>query len=111
MKTVGSNWSNMLLVCGKCSKKLDGGFGPKGRTPLAKALRNELGLRKGRKASAGIVEVKCLGVCPRGAITAVNGAAPGEWLLVRPGADIPTFADSLFSTARDGDDRILPRQA
>ena len=29
----------------------------------------------GRKAAAGIIEVNCLGVCPRGAVTVVNGAA------------------------------------
>ena len=73
---VGAAWENTLLICAKCSKRMDGGFGPKGRTPLAKALRKHLGLKKGRKASLGIVEVKCLGVCPRGAVTVVNGAAP-----------------------------------
>lgn len=92
---VGANWENTLLVCAKCSRRMDGGFGPKGRTPLAKALRKHLGLKKGRKASLGIVEVKCLGVCPRGAVTVVNGAAPGEWALVRAGADMNAVALGL----------------
>jgi len=92
---VRSNWSNAVLVCAKCSKKLDGGFGPRGRTPLAKALRKQLGLKKGRKAAAGIVEVKCLGVCPRGAVTVVNGAAAREWLLVPEGADVGAVAEDL----------------
>ncbi|UZK66526.1 (2Fe-2S) ferredoxin domain-containing protein [Sphingomonas sp. M1-B02] len=92
---VRSNWSNAVLVCAKCSKKLDGGFGPKGRTPLAKALRKHLGLKKGRKGAAGIVEVKCLGVCPRGAVSVVNGAASREWLLVPEGADLTALADAL----------------
>ncbi len=96
MKTsVRSNWSTSVLVCAKCSKKLDGGFGPKGRTPLAKALRKHLGLRKGRKGAAGIVEVKCLGVCPRGAVTVVNGAASREWLLVPERADLDAVAEEL----------------
>lgn len=96
MKThVRSNWDNAVLVCSKCSKKLDGGFGPGGRMPLAKALRKYLGLKKGRKAGAGIVEVKCLGVCPRGAVTVVNGAASREWLLVPKGADMGELADEL----------------
>ena len=38
-------------------------------------------MRKGRKGALGIVEVKCLGVCPKGAVTVVNAAAPGEWML------------------------------
>ncbi|WP_213979914.1 (2Fe-2S) ferredoxin domain-containing protein [Sphingomonas sp. dw_22] len=92
---VRSNWDNAILVCAKCSKKLDGGFGPKGRTPLAKALRKYLGLKKGRKAGAGIVEVKCLGVCPRGAVTVVNGAASRDWLLVPARADMAELADEL----------------
>ncbi|KRC78260.1 hypothetical protein [Sphingomonas sp. Root241] len=96
MKTgIRSNWSNAVLVCAKCSKKLGGGFGPKGRTPLAKALRKHLGLKKGRKGAAGIVEVKCLGVCPRGAVTVVNGAQSRDWLLVREGADLDTVAGEL----------------
>jgi predicted metal-binding protein len=93
--SVRSNWSTSVLVCAKCSKKLDGGFGPKGRTPLAKALRKHLGLRKGRKGAAGIVEVKCLGVCPRGAVTVVNGAASREWLLVPERADLDAVAEEL----------------
>jgi predicted metal-binding protein len=92
---VRSNWSNAVLVCAKCSKKLDGGFGPKGKTPLAKALRKHLGLKKGRKGAAGIVEVKCLGVCPRGAVTVVNGAQAREWLLVPEGADLGGVAAEL----------------
>jgi predicted metal-binding protein len=95
LKTVRSDWSSTLLVCKKCSKRLDGGFGPKGRTPLAKALRKHLGLKKGRKGRVGIVEVKCLGVCPRGAVTVVNGKAPGEWALVKAGADLDQVVDGL----------------
>ncbi len=93
--SVRSNWSNAVLVCSKCSKKLDGGFGPKRKTPLAKALRKHLGLKKGRKGAAGVVEVKCLGVCPRGAVTVINGAQAREWLLVPEGADLDAVAAEL----------------
>jgi predicted metal-binding protein len=95
LRTVRSNWSEAVLVCAKCSKKLDGGFGPKGKTPLAKALRKALGLKKGRKGAAGVVEVKCLGVCPRGAVTVVNGSASREWLLVPAGGDLAAVGDAL----------------
>src|SRR5436305_880580 len=95
LKSVRSDWSNTLLVCRKCSKRLSGGFGPKGRTPLAKALRKYLDVKKGRKGTLGIVEVKCLGVCPRGAVTVVNGKAPGEWMLVKAGADLDGIADAV----------------
>lgn len=87
-----ANWSNTVLVCAKCSKRLGGGFGPKGRQPLGKALRKHLGLGKGRKAAAGVVDVKCLGVCPRGGVTMVNAAASREWLIVPAGADLDEVA-------------------
>lgn len=92
---VRSNWQSAVLVCRKCSKKLDGGFGADGGERLAKALRRHLALKKGRKAAAGIVEVNCLGICPKGAVTVVNGAAAREWLLVRPGSDMDELARSL----------------
>lgn len=92
---VRSNWDHAVLVCRKCSKKLDGGFGPDGDERLTKALRRHLSLKKGRKASAGIVEVNCLGVCPKGAVTVINGAQSREWLLVKPGADLDELARGL----------------
>lgn len=95
MKHVRANWSDAVLVCAKCSKKLDGGFGSNGKARLAKALRKHLGLKKGRKGAAGVVEVKCLGVCPRGAVTVVNGAAAREWLLVPEGANLDDVAAEL----------------
>ncbi|MFC3440490.1 (2Fe-2S) ferredoxin domain-containing protein [Sphingobium rhizovicinum] len=92
---VQANWRNVALICRKCSKKLDGGFGPHGDERLAKALRRHLSLKKGRKASAGLVEVNCLGVCPKGAVTVVDGADSRQWLLVRPGADLDELATTL----------------
>jgi predicted metal-binding protein len=98
---VSSNWSNVVLVCRKCSKKLDGGFGPDGKARLAKALRKHLSLKTGRKAAAGILEVNCLGICPRGAVTVVDGAASRDWLLVRPGADLDDLTEALNLQTRE----------
>lgn len=89
---VRSNWSSAVLVCARCSRKLGGGFGPKGKQPLGKALRKHLGLKKGRKAEAGVVDVKCLGVCPRDAVTMVNASASREWLIVPAGTDLDEVA-------------------
>jgi predicted metal-binding protein len=99
---VRSNWQNAVLVCRKCSKKLDGGFGADGNERLAKTLRKHLALKKGRKATAGIIEVNCLGVCPKGAVTVVNGAQAREWLLVRRGADLDELAQTLGLASADG---------
>lgn len=95
LKSVRSDWATALLVCRKCSKRLGGGFGPKGRTPLAKALRKELGVGKGRKGKFGVVEVKCLGVCPRGGVTIVDGANPGEWKIVPARHNIEEIVSAL----------------
>ena len=85
--TVTSRWERTILVCAKCSKRLDGGFGKKDKQSLAKLLRRRLGIKLWRKARVGIVEVKCLGVCPRGAVTVVDAAEPGRWRLVPKGTD------------------------
>ncbi len=92
MKRAKSEWAGALLVCAKCSKKLGGGFGPKGRERLAKALRREPGFGKGRKAVVGVVEVKCLGLCPKDAVTVVDTRRPGEWLVVPAGSNVTELA-------------------
>ncbi|WP_375427727.1 (2Fe-2S) ferredoxin domain-containing protein [uncultured Sphingomonas sp.] len=100
MKTIiRSNWERAFLVCGKCSGKLGGGFGPKGRTPLAKALRTELGIGKGRKARIGATEVKCLGVCPKRAVMAIDSADVRTWHMIPAGADIAEVARTLLGDA------------
>jgi predicted metal-binding protein len=92
---VKSHWQRTILVCSKCSKKLGGGFGKNDGQSLAKALRGHLGLKRGRKAPIGIVEVKCLGICPRGAVTMVDAAEPGRWQLVEKGTALAQVAEAL----------------
>ncbi|HEX7693855.1 MAG TPA: (2Fe-2S) ferredoxin domain-containing protein [Sphingomonas sp.] len=92
---LASRWSGAILVCSKCSKRLGGGFGPKGKTGLGKALRKRFGLRKGRKSPVGLIEVKCLGVCPKAAVTLVDTRHPDVWRLVPKGADIDNLGRDL----------------
>ena len=94
IRTARSGWRDVVLVCGKCSKKLDGGFGPKRKRSLAKALRDALGV-KGRKAARGVVETKCLGVCPKRAVMVVAGAEPGAWLVVPEGMPVDAVIERL----------------
>lgn len=90
-----SNWQGAVLVCGKCSKRVGGGFGKKGKTPLAKALRKFLGMGKKRRDRLGVVETRCLGVCPRDAVVVVDSRAAQHWLLVKPGTPIEAVAARL----------------
>jgi predicted metal-binding protein len=99
-KSVRADWRAVVLVCGKCTRKVDGGFGEKGRTPLVKALRKWIGKGKGRKAGAGIYEVPCLKICPKAAVTVVNGAEPGKWLIVDAGTPVKDVADRLGLVGR-----------
>ncbi|MEG3166013.1 (2Fe-2S) ferredoxin domain-containing protein [Sphingomonas sp. PB2P19] len=103
IRLVRANWADAVLVCGKCSKKLDGGFGKGGRTPLAKALRKELGLKKGRKATLGVVETKCLGVCPKNAVVVMDAAQPDRWLVVPARTDLSAVETMLFRSSAPSD--------
>ena len=91
---VRSNWRHALLVCAKCSKKLDGGFGPK-QQKLAKALRRELQAKKGRKSHTGVVEVPCLDVCPKGGVVVVDTRCLNVWRIVRPEAKLAQIVEEI----------------
>jgi predicted metal-binding protein len=95
MRKVKADWQAAILVCGKCTRKIDGGFGAKGKTSLAKALRKLGNRKKGRKASLGIIETGCLKICPKDAVVAINGARTRDWLIIRRGTDIPEAAAAL----------------
>jgi predicted metal-binding protein len=74
---------------------LGGGFGPKRKTRLAKALRKHLGGKKGRKGTLGIVEVDCLSICPKNAVTVVRSDDLLNWVLVKPGMPMEKVAEAL----------------
>ena len=88
VKTAKTEWRQVVLVCRKCQKKLDGGFGPDGDKSLKKALRKYLKAGKGKKAELAIKETDCFDVCPKGAVVAVNAAEPKALLIVPAGADL-----------------------
>jgi predicted metal-binding protein len=88
--TIPTPFQDVVLVCRKCSKKLDGGFGPDGDETLGKALKHVL-RQSGRRRTVRVIETKCLGLCPRGAVTALRGSRPGEMLAVPRGSDPETI--------------------
>ena len=86
IETVAAPWEGVALVCRKCTKKLDGGFGPKGKHKLAKALR--AGLKDaGRRRALRVIEVGCLGLCPKDAVTVTGPLQPDRVLAVSRGSD------------------------
>jgi len=85
VRLVETGWSEVLLICRKCSKKLKGGFGPEGRDTLRTALRGRL-RESGRRGEVGLIEVKCFGVCPKGAVTVAMASEPGVLRIVPKGS-------------------------
>ena len=84
-----AKWRASILVCAKCEKKLDKkGFGEKGKQRLSKLLRKRAGGGKGRKAGVGVTSTGCLKVCPRYAVTVVDGARPRDWMIVQMGTPV-----------------------
>ncbi len=94
-RTARARWSGVVLVCRKCSRKIGGGFGPDRDKPLGRALRKHLGIGKGPKAAAGIIEVSCLDLCPKRAVAVVDARHPDRWLVVPPGMDLDVLAHDL----------------
>lgn len=95
MKPVRSNWQGAILVCRKCSKKVDGGFGDDGRMSLARLLKRGMGLGRKRKSRVGVVEVGCLDICPKRAVTVVDTRRPGEWQVLPTGLPLGEVAERL----------------
>lgn len=84
--TVPAPWRSFVLVCGKCSRKLDGGFGRKGKLDLDEALRDAL-KEAGRRRDLRVERTGCLGLCPKRAVTVAWAGRPGEVTVVPEGAD------------------------
>ena len=81
-----TGWTDTLLICRKCSRKLGGGFGPDGRDTLRQVVRDTLRL-SGRRGEVGLIDVGCLGVCPKKGVTTARASRPGELLVVPRGLD------------------------
>jgi predicted metal-binding protein len=95
MRTAKSKWEEAVLICRKCGKRAGGGFGRKGKQSLRKVLKKELGLKKGRRARIGLVEVDCLKLCPKNAVTVVLGSAPQAMVAVPIGMPVAEVVAGL----------------
>ena len=77
-------WNTVILLCGKCAGKISGGYRPKKRQTLKDALRAEL-KADGRRRLVRVIETRCIGICPKKAVTALNASSPGRFLTVPKG--------------------------
>lgn len=92
-------WRTVILVCGKCSRKLGGGFGPKQKVTLRSALKVEL-RDQGVGREVRIVETKCFGVCPRGAVVTLNASFPQRLLTISRGTAAKTALEEIVDSHR-----------
>lgn len=95
LRQVSSRTRSIALICGKCSKKVGGGFGKKGKTALAKMLNEANEGKKGRNAKILAVETKCLKLCPRGAVVTIAASQPDKWLLIQPGTPLDKVQERI----------------
>jgi predicted metal-binding protein len=77
-------WNAVILLCGKCARKMKGGYGHKGNETLRTALRSELGAQ-GYKRTVRVIETRCIGICPKKAVTALNASRPDAILTIPKG--------------------------
>ncbi len=90
-------WKTIVLVCGKCARKLDGGYGPEGKDTLRSTLRAELKGR-GHGREVRIIETRCMGICPKKAVTMVNASKPGTISVVPKGTPIAAVMAQIIVT-------------
>lgn len=90
-----------MLICAKCVRKAD-----EGRL-IKKGLKAELAQRA---AAAGrrpgrLIETKCMGLCPKQAVTLASGAtlSRGELLVVKRAGDVPAALERLLADERGRD--------
>lgn len=111
MKPIKADWTDVVLVCRKCAKKLGDGFGPDSDQTLPKALRAAIAAREGgtpmkkpRRKGAGVavIEVPCLDICPKNAVIVIPARRPGRWLSVPRGTDLDALLNDI-APRRDED--------
>jgi predicted metal-binding protein len=63
---------------------MDGGYGSTGKDTLRRVLRDALRV-KSRRRDVRIIETRCMGICPKRAVTALNASHPGRILMIPKG--------------------------
>jgi hypothetical protein len=91
-------WRTVILLCGKCTRKLKGGYGPKGKDTLRTVLRDDLRVA-GHRRDVRVIETRCMGICPKKAVTALNASRPGRIFTIPKGTATDEVTAQLMSEA------------
>lgn len=92
-------WKAIVLLCGKCARKLDGGFGPKGHDSLRATLHTRL-KETGRRREVRVIETRCLGICPKKAVTALDAGRPDTIYVIPAGTSAESALAMLVGAPR-----------
>ena len=87
--------TRLIAICGKCGRKIGGGFGERQDKALSKVLRKSAADAKGKRATVRIVETRCLDICPKRAVAMIDSRQPGRVMIVPAGASVDGLADRL----------------
>jgi predicted metal-binding protein len=98
-------WRNVVILCRKCGKKRGGGFGRKRKESLKTVLRKTL-RNAGRRRDIRILETSCMGLCPKGGVTALNATHPRTIHVISVGSEPINALRTLL-----GDDVITDRDS
>ena len=90
-------WRTVLIVCRKCGKKLDGGYGRKRQESLRAVLRQSA-REAGHRRDVRVCDTGCLGLCPKGGVTALNASRPGTIHVIPVGTDGAKALDQLLGS-------------
>jgi predicted metal-binding protein len=93
-------WNTIILLCGKCARKMKGGYGPNGRETLRMALRSQI-KANGSRRGVRIIETRCIGICPKKAVTALNASRPGRILIIPKGTGADEALAQLMEAERE----------
>ena len=77
---------------------MKGGYGSKGKDTLRTVLRGAL-KEKGHRRDVRIIETRCMGICPKKAMTALNPSHPGRILTVPKGIGTDEATAQLMNDA------------
>lgn len=101
IRNVATTTRRFIAICGKCGKKLGGGFGADAGRPLAKLLRRMVPATKGKRATLRIIETKCLDICPKGGVALLDSMQPEVVLIIAAATPLPVVMAGLDLAAGD----------
>ena len=93
-------WNTVILLCGKCARKMEGGYGVKGKETLRSVLRAELKI-KGYGRGIRLIETRCMGLCPKNEVTVLNAGRPDCILTVPKGVMADQLIEQILRPDRD----------